>query len=167
MANISGLDEKTVRAAVKSFIESLNCAGHVFSRRRSITSREHFARALGKASIDSKVEIQFLEIEFLQFVDLDASGGEDCPGASIVYGLHLFKQFVDSRSDSTNSDDEFTAAVFKLREGFLNFHDFGAAVGEPITQPEYANFGNDSLTDCKGHSVDLLLTVNYTEENEG
>lgn len=161
MANLDGTTEKSIREAVAAQLDLLGVCGNIFTRRRFITSRQDFARALGKRSVDEKTEINFLEIEFLKFVDSDVQGFDDCPSIELTYGLHLFKQFVDDRTDGTNSDLDFTTAILAIRDRILRTDSFAGGVDPILTMPEFAQFGNDSLTDCKGHSADLVLTIDY------
>lgn len=159
--NLTGAQEAQIRTDLKTYFDTLGVCGHVFTRRRLITSRADFARALGVRSIDKETEIQFLEIEFLKFTDSTTEGFDDCPAVEITYGLHVFKEFKDLRSDGSNSDLDFVGCILAMRNGILNNRAFGSAVANPIEQLEFAQFGNDNLTDCKGYSVDLILKVDY------
>lgn len=163
MPNLTGIQEKLIRSDIKTYLDTLGVCGNVFDRRRLITSRKDFARALSVPTLNEKYEIQFCEIEFLRFEDSDTIGFHDCPGITLYYNLHLFKQFVDLREGGGNSDDDFTAAILKIRDAFLNKRKFWEAITNPITAPDFAQFGNDSLTDCTGHYIDLQFNVDWNK----
>lgn len=166
--NITGENEKNIRLEIKTILEGLPVEiGNVFERRRLITDRADFVKKLSVLAADVK-EIRFAEISLLQFDDSEDEGCDDEPVCILTYGLHLFQEFKDSRSDDTNSDASFNASILAIRNYFLYNRDMlsGKAQAEPVTQPEFSQFGQDTLTDCTGHFADLILRVNYYGDQE-
>ena len=150
---------------------SLETIEHVFSRRQFFSSKDHFLQKAGVDRNAGKKEIRFLEIDYLRFEDDPTEGFDDCPVKNITLNLHLFREFAE-RSDLSNSSDEFIDATLELSNHVLENRDFDLPVSglritlDPIAQPEFAQFGADTFTDCKGHFTDLTLTVAFYDETE-
>jgi hypothetical protein len=170
MANVKIEQETAVRDDIKTLIESLGVFGTVFPRRRYIKSRQDFVKKLGKKTLDNRTEIRFVEIRFLGFEDSPTLGHDTNPAAILKYQIHVFFEFIDERSDGSNSDEDFTAAILDLRDKFLLTERFGIVNDttgrkrgsrDPLTQDTFAQFGFDTLTDCEGHFVDLRLNVTH------
>lgn len=160
------IQEKAIRTALAAGVQSILTTSNVFDRRRYITSKKDFARALGKLQVDDKTEIVFTEIEFLRFVDDPERGWDDCPSVSLFYSIHHFRQFRDERvavvddvEVVTNSNDEFVGEVLDLRDYFLATRQFAEGQSEPLTMPENAQFGKDELIDFTGHAADLEVEI--------
>jgi hypothetical protein len=167
MANITIGDEKAAREALRAFLATFPILGNVHTRRRRIQNRGDYVSLYGVANSTAGNIVRFLEIEFLQVADSDIEGDEDCPVAIITYGLHLFHEFFDGTADS-NSQDDFVSAILTVRDAILNNREFDAGgyngVCDPVTQPEFAQFGNDSFSDALGHWTDLNLKVNFYDD---
>lgn len=159
-------DEQSVRAVLAADLATLPILGNIFSRRRLITSRADFMDKLG-IKRGGKTEIKFCEIDLLQITDSEDEGFDDCPLAILTYNLHIFHEFVDLRADGSNSDTDFTNALIQLRAYGLNKRSFtigltrGIVETEAMLQAEFAQFGNDTFTDCVGHSVDIEWKVYF------
>jgi len=156
--------EKEVRAALKAWLETFPILGNVFDRRRLIVNKIDFVAKLGIDSVDGISEIVFAQIDFLKFEDSQTEGFDDCPVPILVYNIHLFREFADLREDDSNSSDDFISAILTLRDAILNKRGYSFGVADPVTQDDFAQFGSDGFTDCKGHFTDLTLRVQYYGE---
>lgn len=165
MSNITVTDVKAFQDNLKSDLETIAALGHVNTRRRLIANRKDYFDKLAIDGTDES-EICFTEIEFLRFQDSPDEGGDDCPVAILSFGLHIFRQFVDLRSDNSNSADDFLNAILSIRKHFLEGnreYSAGSFIGviDPVEMPDFAQFGNDTLTDAVGQIGDLNLTVRF------
>lgn len=166
--NITGAKEAEIRAAIKAALELLAVhptqpadVGHVFERPRLITDRNDFVAKLSRLVADKK-EIRYVELSFARFQDDDTEGCDDEPVVGMSFTLHLFQEFVDNRSDDTNSTATFTNTILAIRNYFLWNRNLAPGMkARPVVQNELARFGQDTLTDCTGHFADLVLTVDY------
>lgn len=173
MSKITIEDEQTLRAEIVAYLATEPLAGHVFNRRRMISSRNHFARTLGVAIGDkTTTEVRFTELELLNVEDSPDEGFDDCPVAVLTYNVHSFHEFADERADGSNSDRDFNDWILTARRMILDkrtFVDGRAVVVDSLTPPEgqeYTQFGSDTLTDCKGYFKDQLLKVNYYDASD-
>lgn len=164
--------EQEFRAALVAYIDAEELAGNVFGRRRQFNSRVDFIERTGVKTSDDKTEIRFTEIECIDISDDDVQGADDNPAAVATYNLHAFHQFVDERSDESNSDQDFTALILRLRDKVLNAPKFTLPSGwkvelEPITPPEgteFTQFGPDTFTDIVGHFKDIPVKATFYEQ---
>jgi hypothetical protein len=164
--NVAAADEKTARANLKTFLETIPTLGSVFTRRRRINNRADFVAKFGYTSPDVPTQkiIRFAEIELIKCEDSDVEGFDDCPVLIATYGVHIFQEFFDG-DDDANSNDQFIASFLTIRDKFLETREFAAgnflAESEPVTLPEFVQFGNDTFTDAIGHFCDLNLKLNF------
>lgn len=165
--------EQEFRAALAAYIAAETLAGNVFDRRRAFNSRQDFFQRLGVQTSDDQTEIRFTDIECLNITDDDVEGSDANPVAVVAYGLHCFHQFVDSRSDDSNSERDFTELCLVLRDKILNAPEFFLATSgwkvllEPLTPPEgvpFTQFGNDGFVDIVGHSKDFTIEARFYEQ---
>jgi hypothetical protein len=167
LANITITDEQEFRAAFLADLETFVLAGNVFPRRRSVNSRADFFKKLGKV-VSEKTEIRFVEIDLLNIEDNETEGFDDCPVANLTYGLHLFHEFADIRSDDTNSDTDFTELLLLLRSFFLSKRDYVLTnfdvQTDPIKPADFTQFGNDTFTDTIGHFKNLTLVTGFYDK---
>lgn len=167
MSNITITDEQEFRAALLADLETIVLAGKVSPRRRSVNSRADFFKKLGM-TVNEKVEIRFCEIELLNIEDDETEGFDDCPVANLTYGLHLFHEFADDRSDDTNSDTDFTELLLLLRSFFLDKRDYSLTnwnvETDPIKPADFTQFGNDTFTDVVGHFKNMTLITGFYDK---
>src|ERR1043166_2577314 len=156
-------DEQTLRSEIVEYLETFPILGKIFDRRRMITSKADFVDKLTVEAAGNVSEVQYLELELLDYKDSPDEGFEDCPIAELTYNLHLFKQFADERVDNSNSDKDMTNAILTLRNAFLNKRTWvsGTAESDPLETADFTQFGQDTLTDCKGYSKDLTFKVYF------
>lgn len=167
-SNITGTDLAEAIAELKTRFEALT-VGNVLDRRRYVASKQDFVRLFGTTAVDGKKEIRFLEFEFLRFADDQTEGFDECPVANVDFNLHLFHEFNDLYAGGSNSSADFAASILRLRNYILLNREFDLTgtkriVCDPIVQAEFAQFGADTFTDCKGHFTDLTLTVAFYEK---
>jgi hypothetical protein len=168
MANPTITDVEAFETAVLADLATLPILGNILDRRRAIANRQDYFAKLAIEQADQN-EIVFCELEFLHFEDSPDEGDDDCPVLIVTYGVHVFRQFVDLRSDDSNSSQDFKNAIFSIRKFFLESNreysagDFLAIV-DPLLMPDFAQFGNDTFTDAVGHVGDLNLTVRFYDE---
>jgi hypothetical protein len=153
--------ELTIRQAAGTKVAALT--GSVFLRRPVIDSKQDWVEALGVANVDDELEVRCCTIDLLQFTDSDEEGCDDDPVVTLTYIAHLFHQYKESRSDDSNSTDDFTSTLLSLRNDFLRGgRDVpGVAKAEylPVTQSGFIILGIDPLTGSFGHYVDLQIKV--------
>lgn len=156
-------DEQTLRAEIVAYLETFPVLGKIFDRRRMISSLADFVDKLSIEVAGDVTEVRYVEIELIDIEDSPDEGFDDCPIGILTYNLHFFAQFADERSDGSNSDKDFTDGLLQLRNGFLNKRTWvsGSAESEPLESAEFSQFGQDTLTDCKGYTKDLTLKVFY------
>ena len=173
MARLTIDIEQEFRSELVAYLASLPLIGNVFDRRREFYSRIDFFSRLGVQNPDSQLKIRYAEVECLNITDDDVEGFDDNPAAVGSYNLHLFHEFEDLRSDDSNSDKDFTELLITLRAKMLQAPKLPlttsgwTAVLEPVTPPEgvpFTQFGNDSLTDVRGHFKDLTIEVRFYEQ---
>lgn len=159
--SLSSAKEKTIREALGTKAAAL--AGSAFVRRPVIDSKQDWVELLGKTNIDGELEVKVCTVDLLQFTDSDQEGCDDDPVATLVYQIHLFHQYKESRSDDSSSTDDFNAAVVDLRNAFLDKNRSLAGLSGvenlPLTQSGFIILGDDPLTGAFGHYVDLLAKV--------
>lgn len=166
MANVTGDNEKTVRDSITSYIEGLGMNLHVFDRRVYIASLSDFVALTGKEVSGDDVEVRYIFIEFLNFVDDPFQGLGDCPAINISYRLHVFIQYADTRPDNSNSERDFMNTVLLLRDAFLVNSNFAYdSENTPLVDDVFAGFGSDAETGVQGHSKDLVFSVNINPDN--
>jgi hypothetical protein len=168
MANIDKTDVVAFIGNLVAFMATIPSVGNVLDRRRSIANRQEYADILGIDAVDD-LEIKFCETEFLRFEDSPDEGDDDCPIAVLTFGIHLFHEFADLRSDSTNSSFDYIGAILDIRKEFLEGNrEFAAgdflAVVDPVTMPDFSQFGNDDFSDAVGHIGNLNLTARFYDE---
>lgn len=163
MPQISGTDEKTVRAAIKTAIKSISApVGNVFDKRIFLPTRTAYANLLGvRVSALDKMEIKFCDIDFVGFEDVKDEGAIKCVPTKFVYNLHIFHQYISERKDGSNSTDHFSAAVLGIRSYFLINKQIGGGRADDIESSEFAQFGVDPFTDATGHFINLILKVKF------
>jgi hypothetical protein len=154
--------ELTIRTALGTKIAAIT--GTVFVRRPMIDSNIDWVEKLGVQNVDQEVELRLCTVDLRDFVDQD-EGCDDDPVVNLSYNVHLFHEYKESRSDSSNSTDDFIAAVLSLRNAFL---DENRSLGTPalakvetlpLTQSGFIILGDDPLTGAFGHYIDLTATV--------
>lgn len=161
-----GIDqEQATRAQVVADLTAIGAlAGKVFGRRRSVASRQEFFKMLGQ-TVGVKTEVRFIEVELINIDDDPDEGPDDCPVAVLTYNLHTFHEFVDDRGSGSNSDKDFNDLLFRLRTFYLDRREFQASgwrvVTDPLTFPEFTQFGNDNFTDVLGHFKDITLKAYF------
>lgn len=164
---LSETDELNIRNEIVALLLTEPLAGNVFDRRRSISSRADFYRKLNVDVNDGR-EVRFIEVELLNLDDSPDEGADDNPVALLTYNFHLFHQFVDERSDDSNSDRDFTNLLIRLRRLFLNSRDFigrrGVSDDAALTADEFTQFGPDTFTDVNGHFKDLTITIRVYDD---
>jgi len=158
--------ELTIREALGDKVAAQT--GSVFVRRPLIDSRQDWAEQLGVENVDGELEIRFCTVDLLSFTDSETDGCFDDPLVTLTYGVHLFYQYKETRSDFSNSTDDFTAMLLSLRTSFLNANRGLAPRGYPalenvehlpLTQSGFIILGSDELTGAFGHYVDLQVQV--------
>jgi hypothetical protein len=142
---------------------------NLWTRRRFISSKDDFVKAAGVAT-GQKREIRFIEMSRLRFVDSEVEGFDDCPVKIIGINLLVFHEFIDSRPDGSNSADDFAGVVLELSKFVLENRQFELPSGKviqlsPIVEPNNEQFGNEQLTDCKGHFTNLTFEVSFYDED--
>ncbi len=164
--NVTEADEKAARAALKTALETIPELGSVFTRRRRIDNRADFVSKFGYDSTDVPKQkiIRFAEIELLKPEDSDTEGFDDCPVLINTYGIHIFQEFFDG-TDDANSNDQFISSLLKIRDKFLETREFDAGnflvKSDPVTVPEFIQFGGDTFTDATGHFCDFNIKFNF------
>lgn len=153
--------ELMIRQALGTRIAALT--GSAFVRRPLIDSRQDWAELLGKQNVDGELEVKYCTIDLFQFDDSEQEGCDDDPVVTLHYQVRLFHQYKETRSDDSNSTDDFTAVVLDLRADFLNAKRGVAGVAGaeylPLVQSGFIILGDDPLTGAFGHYVDLLAKV--------
>lgn len=153
--------ELTIREAAGTKIALLT--GSTFVRRPVIDSKIDWVDLLGHANVDDEMELRVCTVDLLQFLDSEEEGCDDDPVTTLTYGVHVFHQFKESRSDDSTSTDDFNALLLNLRNSFLSndrsLGDLPKVESLPLTQSGFILLGDDPLTGSFGHSVDLLLRV--------
>lgn len=135
----------------------------VFIRRPLFDSKQDWTEGLGHVNIDGETEIRACTVDLYSFTDSPTEGCDDDPVVTLTYGVHLFHQYQESRTDESNSTDDFNAAVLDLRNTFLQgSRDVAGAAGSeylPLVQSGFIILDDDPLTGAFGHYVDLQAQV--------
>jgi hypothetical protein len=153
--------ELTIREALGEKIALIT--GTAFIRRPMIDSKQDWAEILGKTNVDDELEVKICTVDLLGFTDSAEEGCDDDPVVILTYSVHLCNQYKESRSDDSNSTDDFASAVLALRNKFLEKDRSLAALAKveslPLTQSGFIILGIDPLTGSFGHFVDLQIKV--------
>lgn len=153
--------ELTIREAAGTKIALLTSS--TFVRRPVIDSKNDWVELLGHENVDEEYELKVCTVDLLQFADSDDEGCDDDPVVVLTYGVHLFHEFKEVRSDDSTSTDDFYALVLNLRNAFLDKNrslgDLDKVESLPLTQTSFILLGDDPLTGSFGHSVDFQLRV--------
>jgi hypothetical protein len=159
---LDSVKELTIREALGTKIGNLT--GSVFVRRPVIDSKQDWAELLGVENVDGELELKVCTVDLMQFADSPTDGCDDDPVVTLTYQVHIFHEYKETRSDDSNSTDDFTALILSLRNTFLNSNRQLAAGSEhlPLAQSSFILLGDDQLTGAFGHSVDLLAKVQVT-----
>lgn len=157
--------ENLIREALKNKVAEDSTA-FVFSRRRLISSKQDFFKQLGKQP-DSSLEFRFCQIDFLGFEDLTEDGLDDCPPTNLKYQIHCFFQFVDKRTDLSNSTDDFIKYILDLRCRINNTSHFVLdgkkhLVGT-LSQTADIITNADLISGVEGHYAEFQVLVEVRE----
>lgn len=157
--------EHSFRDELIAYASTVTIVGHVFDRRRLISSRNDFIEKLG-IEVEAETLIRYVEIELVDLNDDPDEGFDDCPVAVATYNFHFFHQFKDEFASGGNSDRDFTDALLQFRSKFLSKRFFlnGTVQTQPLKSGDYTQFGQDAFTDMKGYSKDQTLEVRFYDE---
>lgn len=116
MPLINGTKELAIRNKLVEIYQAVDAGFYVFHRSRFITLKQHFEANTSKAGEDRN-EIRYLQIGFTGFTDAldEAQLDEDCVPVYVNYELEAFAQHVGTRSDASNSEDDYIAWLLALR----------------------------------------------------
>jgi hypothetical protein len=153
--------ELTIRQALGTKIG--NITGSAFIRRPIIDSKQDESELLGVLNVDNEEEMHVCTVDFANFVNSATDGCDDDPMVTVTYKIHLFREYKESRSDLSNSTDDFIALVLNLNNAFLNADRSLASLPKvetlPLAQLSDIVLGDDPLTGGTGHFVDFLARV--------
>lgn len=152
--------ELAIRTALGNRIFSVTA--FVFIRRPYIDSRQDWA-SYAYANTDGELEMKVCTVDLLRFDDSTEYGCDDDPQVTLTYGVHLFMQYNEGRTDGSNSTDDFISKLLYLRYTHLTGDRAVAGVTGaeylPLVQANSILLGDDPLTGAYGHSVDLIAKV--------
>ena len=153
--------ELTIRGAVGAKFALLTSSA--FVRRPMIDSKIDWVELLGHENVDEEFELRVCTVDLLQFEDSEDEGCDDDPVVFLTYQVHLFHQYKETRTDDSNSTDDFAALVLNLRNSWLNKNrslgDLEKVESLPLTQSGFILLGDDPLTGAFGHYVNFQLRV--------
>jgi hypothetical protein len=151
------------RQKLKTDLATVADTGAVFIRPEFFSSQQDFVKAVCKeVAAGDDLEVQFCQISWLGYEDDPDDPCEDNPTVKIVYKMHFFHQFIQERSDGTNSHDTFTAMIINVRNKFL-----ATIHSVPNTEREAAKQQNFIITDenseffqgAYGHWCNLITKI--------
>jgi hypothetical protein len=134
-----------------------------FVRRPMIDSKQDWVDLLGQENVDEEYELKVCTVDLVSFVNSATDGCDDDPLITLTYSAHLFFEYKETRSDDSNSTDDFVALILNLNNDFLQGdRDVDGVEGAeylPVSQSSSILLDEDPLTGAFGHFTDLLIKV--------
>lgn len=154
--------ELLVRGLVADKCRAVPGIGHVATKRFYVVGKQQYVEKLGiENEADGDIEVRILFVEFQGFEDT-SKGCDEAPFYNLIYSVRAFQEFIDERTDGSNSSDDFAEFVMNLRDAFLSGRDLGfpeRLLHTPLSMAQRPIVDDDPLTGAFGHILPFLLKV--------
>jgi len=168
--NLTPSVQETVLAALKAKVAPH--VPYVFDYLYYFAGREDFAAVAGVDYVKNETEAKFAQIFFKTFRDNTTQPTCDDPTTFLEYRLVVFYEYkairkaVSPSPNTTNSRQEFVAAIINLREAF-NFNQIiTAGVAQHtslvVVQDIINNEESKYIKDVKGDYIEFSIIVEVT-----
>lgn len=118
---INGTKELAIRDELVEIYTAVNLDWLVFDKSRFIISKQDFEANTTTAGEDRR-EVRYLQLAFRNFEGIPDAAQFDveCYPMRVNYTLEIFGQHVGTRSDDSNSDDDYVAYILGLHNATIS-----------------------------------------------
>lgn len=167
MKALTATVEKNTRAWFKSELEPVIPGLTVVSTPYYFTSKQDFIKQSGGTWVnDEQSRVNYLMINYSNFVDVYNEICEDNPNVLVTYRMQLFKEFEEVRSDGSHSTDDLVAQFIAIKNYLLDHTDILTISDTVVSHRNIFQFENavlfkpcEHVVKCIGDWLNLGIQV--------